>query len=71
MSNKYKGLSIILILLVLTFIGYNALKKDDLKEATWEKPEEILAITINGEGVNSFPTTKNYTASVTCTIRWD
>ena len=67
MSNKYKGLSIILILLVLTFIVYNALKKDDLKEATWEKPEEILAITINGEEVNSFPTTAAYEASVTCT----
>ena len=67
LSNKYKGLSIILILLVLTFIGYNALKKDDLKEATWEKNKEILAITIDGEEVSSFPTTKNYTASVTCT----
>ena len=33
LSNKYKGLSIILILLVLTFIGYNALKKDDLKDS--------------------------------------
>lgn len=67
MNKKYKGLSIILILLVLTFIGYNALKKDDLKEATWEKPEEILAITINGEEATSFPTTAAYEASVTCT----
>lgn len=66
MNNKYKALNIILILLVLTFIGYNALKKDDLKEATWEKPEEILAITIDGEEVNSFPTTANYETSVTC-----
>lgn len=66
MNNKYKGLSIILILLVLTFIGYNALKQEDLKEAAWEKPEEILAITIDGEEVSSFPTTANYETSVTC-----
>lgn len=69
---KNKSVSLVLLLSVFVVIaGVIFLKNyesETLVEAKWnEKEDELLAISIEGEEVSSFPTTKNYTASVTCT----
>ena len=69
---KIKNLSLVLLLSAFIVItGVIFLKNyetETLVDAKWnEKEDTLLAITIEGEEVSSFPTTKNYTASVICT----
>ena len=69
---KNKSLSIILLLSVFVVItSVIFLKKyngETLVESKWnEKEDAMLAITINGEEVDNFPTTAGYVGKVTCT----
>ncbi len=69
---KYKKISLILLLSVFVVItGVVYLKKyenETLVEAKWnEKEDALLAITIDGEEAESFPTTRFFAATVECT----
>ena len=69
---KYKNVSLILLLSVFAVItGAVYLKKyesETLIDAKWnEKEDSLLAITIEGEEANSFPSNSSYEAIVTCT----
>ena len=68
---KIKNLSLVLLLSVFVVItGVIFLKNyetETLVETKWnEKEDTLLAITIDGEDANSFPTTNTYTAIVNC-----
>ena len=68
---KNKRISLILLLSVLVVItGVIFLKNyetETLVETKWnEKEDTLLAITIDGEDANAFPTTNTYTAIVNC-----
>ncbi len=69
---KIKNLSLVLLLSVFIVITSVVILKryesETLVEAKWnEKEDTLLAITIDGEDANAFPTTSNYKASVSCT----
>lgn len=68
---KNKSLSLILLLSVFIVITSVVILKryesETLVEAKWnEKEDTLLAITIDGEDANAFPTTNTYTAIVNC-----
>ena len=68
---KYKKISLILLLSVFVVItGVIFLKNyetETLVDAKWnEKEDALLAITIDGEEAESFPTTNSYKATVSC-----
>lgn len=67
MNKKLPLISLFIMSIVSIF--YWVLKpKEELHEAKWNAPDTTLAITINGEISTTFPTTKDYTATVECTI---
>ena len=68
---KIKNLSLVLLLSAFIVItGVIFLKNyetETLVDAKWnEKEDTLLAITIDGEDANAFPTTNTYTAIVNC-----
>ena len=68
---KIKNLSLVLLLSVFIVITSVVILKryesETLVEAKWnEKEDTLLAITIDGEDANAFPTTNTYTAIVNC-----
>ncbi len=68
---KIKNLSLELLLSVFIVITSVVILKryesETLVEAKWnEKEDTLLAITIDGEDANAFPTTNTYTAIVNC-----
>ena len=68
---KNKSVSLILLLCVFVVITSVVILKryesDTLVEAKWnEKEDTFLAITIDGKESDSFPSTSNYTGTVTC-----
>ena len=68
---KIKNLSLVLLLSVFVVITSVVILKryesETLVEAKWnEKEDTLLAITIDGEDANAFPTTNTYTAIVNC-----
>ncbi|MDO4341195.1 MAG: hypothetical protein Q4C44_00425 [bacterium] len=69
---KIKNISLVLLLSVFVVITSVVILKryesETLVEAKWsEKEDTLLAISINGEEVDSFPTTAGYVGKVTCT----
>ena len=68
---KIKNLSLVLLLSVFVVITSVIFLKnyetETLVETKWnEKEDTLLAITIDGEDANAFPTTNTYTAIVNC-----
>ena len=68
---KTKSISLILLLGVIVVVtGVLLLKNYDgetLVEVKWNKSEDaLLAITIDGKESDGFPSTSNYTGTVTC-----
>ena len=65
MKNKTEKLLILIILITISLIIFH---KDKLYDAVYEEPKDsFLAITINGDISTTFPTSKYYETSVSCT----
>ncbi len=68
---KIKNLSLVLLssafIVITSLVILKSYESETLVEAKWnEKEEPLLAISIDGKESDSFPSTSNYTGTVTC-----